>query len=185
MCVLLCLVGLSQVFSWCFCVFSNVMDCMHPCSRSRAYLVRILSRKASYASPFCVLELVKYRFYGDCPFMITTQKWIWSRYAARGAFGWEVPLAVSQARANRLGPHRLQHPLDSVRTYLWVLPTLFRSKRNLENDISMRNVASSNAEERQFCRDNRPAADGRGSEGLDAIILEKTIFVKIRYTFFL
>ena len=102
-----------------------------------------------------------------------------------GAFGWEVPLAVSQARANRLGPHRLQHPLDSVRTYLWVLPTLFRSKRNLENDISMRNVASSNAEERQFCRDNRPAADGRGSEGLDAIILEKTIFVKIRYIFFI
>ena len=158
---------------------------MHPCSRSRAYLVRILSRKASYASPFCVLELVKYRFYGDCPFMITTQKWIWSRYAARGAFGWEVPLAVSQARANRLGPHRLQHPLDSVRTYLWVLPTLFRSKRNLENDVSMRNVASSNAEERQFCRDNRPAAVGRGSEGLDAIILKRRFLLKSDTHFFI
>ena len=64
------------------------------------------------------------------------------------------------------------------------LPTLFRSKRNLENDVSMRNVASSNAEERQFCRDNRTAAGGRGSEGLDAKILENTIFVKVRYTIF-
>ena len=42
----------------------------------------------------------------------------------------------------------------------------------------MCNLASSNAEERPFCRDNRTAAGGRGSEGLDSIIPENTIFVK-------
>ena len=42
----------------------------------------------------------------------------------------------------------------------------------------MCNLASSNAEERQFCRDNCTAAGGRGSERLDSMIPENTIFVK-------
>ena len=39
----------------------------------------------------------------------TNKKWISSRYAARVAFRWEVPLAGSQARANCRDPRRDPH----------------------------------------------------------------------------
>ena len=87
-------------------------------------------------------------------------RWLGHKHAQTAAIHVEIPIEATSTR------------------FRSDLPTPFRSKRKLQNVLSMCNLASSNAEERQFCRDNRPAAVGRGSEGLDAIILKRRFLLK-------